>query len=180
MTTRLLGIVNGVLLLALVLFSVLAWPSLPERIPLHLGWDGRPDRWGPKSFVGWFGLPLLAVALSLLFAWLGRVLPRRPQWVNLPDFRRASDLPEPVRGQVLVLVTGFLGLVQAVMLLIFCLVQFAMYRAGWGRPAQGLLAVVSALAVLSGPFLFVVLIASYRAVVKGRTRPLRGGGLDQR
>lgn len=167
MTSRVLRVVNGLLLMGLLFFSLLAWPSLPERIPFHLGWDGRGDRWGPKSFLGWFGLPLVAVALSLLFAWLVRGLPRRPQWVNLPDFRRASDLPEPVRGQVLKLVVEFLGLIQTGVLVIFSLVQYAMYRAAMGRPAGELLVVVLVLAVLSGPILLVVLFVRYRQLVAG-------------
>jgi uncharacterized membrane protein len=49
------------------------WSELPQRFPVHWGWNGRPNRWAARNFAGVYG-PLLtgaviAATLALL-AWL--------------------------------------------------------------------------------------------------------------
>ena len=41
--------------------TVMAYPTLPERVPVHFGITGKPNAWGPRGFV--FFLPAIAVAL---------------------------------------------------------------------------------------------------------------------
>ena len=60
---------NRILLLATVVLTLLlfalsagTYPSLPEQIPMHFSATGV-DRWAPKTFLAWFGLPLLTVGL---------------------------------------------------------------------------------------------------------------------
>lgn len=46
-----------------------------QRFPVHWGLDGRPDRFGGPT-EAFLGLPAVAVALTLLFAFAPRLLPR--------------------------------------------------------------------------------------------------------
>ena len=49
----------------------LNWSSLPERIPIHFGFDGRPDRWVDSKL--WILLlPCFNLAIYILFLFIGR------------------------------------------------------------------------------------------------------------
>ncbi len=163
---RALDTVNLLLMVGMMGFAALAWPHLPDRIPLHFGLDGQPDSWGEKSLLSWFGLPASAVALALLMGWIGRLLPRHPRWANLPDGRRLSDLPEVARGPVLRMMRGFLALVQTEILMIFALIEYATYRAAMGQPSQGTMILVLVLAVMMSPVLLVVFFLGYRSALE--------------
>jgi hypothetical protein len=52
---------------ALLLLRV--WNSLPDRIPVHFGFDGRPDRWGRRR-QAWI-VPCLALAIYGVLSYLG-------------------------------------------------------------------------------------------------------------
>jgi len=41
------------------------WEFLPDRFPMHWTWSGRPDRWGEKTPIKVFFLPVLGAALAL-------------------------------------------------------------------------------------------------------------------
>ena len=43
------------------------YPELPQRIPVHWGLSGEPDRWAAKSIRTVFALPLLAIYMQGLF-----------------------------------------------------------------------------------------------------------------
>src|SRR5687767_2270424 len=43
-----------------------AYPTLPERIPVHFGFDGRPDGWGGREMI-WL-LPAVSTAVTLMNA----------------------------------------------------------------------------------------------------------------
>jgi uncharacterized membrane protein len=49
------------------------WDSLPERFPVHWGFDGRPNGWSTRSLTGVFGplliTALVAAAMALLAGW---------------------------------------------------------------------------------------------------------------
>ena len=65
-------VLAGVCLLVMFLLVALYWKQLPEQIPIHYGFDGRPDAWGGRG--GSLFLPLLGL---LTFALLtgARYLP---------------------------------------------------------------------------------------------------------
>lgn len=47
-----------------------AWATLPERVPVHFGASGEPDRWGSKGEFLW--LPLISLLLYAGLTWAGR------------------------------------------------------------------------------------------------------------
>ncbi|MBD0372504.1 MAG: DUF1648 domain-containing protein [Pyrinomonadaceae bacterium] len=50
-----------------LLFLIYYYPQLPERIPVHWDWMGRPNGWARKSFASVFFLSLMLVYLQGLF-----------------------------------------------------------------------------------------------------------------
>lgn len=62
------------LMVAPSLFLIYYYPQLPEKIPVHWDWRGRPDGWARKSFGSVFSLSLLLVYLQGLFLLLKRGL----------------------------------------------------------------------------------------------------------
>ncbi len=56
-------IITSLLILLPVVFGVVMWDKLPEKMPTHFGLDGTPDGWNSKGFAV-FGLPLIVLALD--------------------------------------------------------------------------------------------------------------------
>jgi uncharacterized membrane protein len=71
-------VVSVLVVAAMVALSAWAWTVTPAglQIAVHWGIDGRPNGFAPKSF-GFIILPCFALALSLLFAVLPAIEPRR-------------------------------------------------------------------------------------------------------
>jgi uncharacterized membrane protein len=98
-------VITVITLLALaVAISVLAWPRLPESVPVHWGLDGRPDRWGSREEGAFAMLGVLAF-LVLLFAAIPKIAPR----ASIEAFR-------PTYNVLYVCVLGFMVFVHALML----------------------------------------------------------------
>lgn len=71
--------IAGLLGLAATVYLVATnWASLPDRVPHHFTWDGRPDAWGGKGVL--IALPLIMAAV---FAGL-TALSRAPHIFNYP------------------------------------------------------------------------------------------------
>ncbi len=90
---RPLRVVAWGLALVVLLHAIATYGLLPERIPVHLGLDGMPDRFADRSLAKWLLLPLLLLVLQALFEFLARVIVRRPDLVNIPDKERYVALP---------------------------------------------------------------------------------------
>lgn len=60
---------GAVLLLTVIpsLFLIYYYPQLPEKIPVHWDWRGRPDEWARKSFGTVFFLSVMLIYLQGLF-----------------------------------------------------------------------------------------------------------------
>jgi hypothetical protein len=154
--TKLLDAINGVAVVSLWGIAVWAWPRLPERIPLHFGIDGAPDRWGAPSLVNWFLLPTMVLALNLVLLLTRRWMASDPARINLPGGGRVDELPAPARRAVVRLLASTLAVVQLLMNLVFLLVLGAQYNAAMGHPSRHLLGGVLVLSLLSGPVFLVV------------------------
>lgn len=147
---------NGALMALLWAGALWAWPRLPESIAVHFGFDGKADTWAEPTVWRWFGVPLLAVALAVLFGGLAAWTHRRPNVVNLPGGEKLSDYPTEARGPILAVVRDLLALVLTETLVILGLVQWALWSAASGDGAQYALLTILLLAMLSSPFLMIV------------------------
>jgi len=163
--------VNTVLTLGLVGFAAWAWPKLPARIPTHFGPDGRADAWTETTLGSWFVLPALALLIVVFVGGFRWVMPRKPDWVNLPDKTKLSTLPAAARAPILEMVSGFLALIQTEILVIFALIQLATFRTAQGLESQGLMILVLLIAILTSPFLLVVFFLRLQGAMK-RSREL--------
>ena len=72
-------VVQWVLIGAMFVLAVVLWPSAPDRIPVHWGPSGEPDRYGGKV-EGLLVLPLLTLGVYLLMLLLPKVDPGRDNY----------------------------------------------------------------------------------------------------
>ena len=97
-------LVNVGILAVLFGISIDWWGKLPERIAVHYGADGAPDRWAGPGPGSWFALPLVAATLTAFFLVL-RVLKgiseRFPWIVSLPSRKTFLELPPQARARVI-------------------------------------------------------------------------------
>lgn len=119
--------------------AVALWPEVPDRIPLHFGPDGTPDRWGERSVLGWFGLPLVVLAMAAgaegLLSWtLAR--PEAP-YLNLPSKEAILALPPERRAPVWDRVRSLIYAVMATCVLAFALIQGGIWVEAHGANGQG-------------------------------------------
>lgn len=62
--------------------NIARYPTLPDRIPIHFGFDGTPDSWAAKSIWSVFGVLIIAASVVVLLTALSFVAARfttRPQ-----------------------------------------------------------------------------------------------------
>ena len=106
-----LQILGLLVLLAVTVFILSRWQTLPEEIPSNFGISGQADSFAPKSSL----ISMLAVA------WVGyvlfTVLSYFPRFWNLPvrspRAYRIAGYIMPVLGLVLALIFGWVGLCSA-------------------------------------------------------------------
>ena len=73
-----------VLMAADLVYGVVSWSAMPERVPVHWGLSGQPDGFGP-AWVNAIGMSLLAFALYALLLFLPLVDPRRRNYALFGD-----------------------------------------------------------------------------------------------
>ena len=73
-----LEIISFLALLTYLIFVISEWSGVPQIIPDHFDWAGKPDSWGSKGILP----PMLYVALFIYI--LLSVLSRYPGAINFP------------------------------------------------------------------------------------------------
>lgn len=66
-----------VLVALMFVVGVVAYPQLPQRIPMHWGASGQIDGWGTKSLLTVFFAPILTLAVYLLLWFVPYLDPQR-------------------------------------------------------------------------------------------------------
>jgi immunity protein, SdpI family len=69
------------ILAGMFLLAALNWNAVPDRIPVHWGLSGQPDRWGGR-FEGLLLLPLIALAIYLILLFIPRIDPGRANYAS--------------------------------------------------------------------------------------------------
>lgn len=103
------------------------WPDLPDRVPVHFGLDGTPDRYADRSAGVWFVLPVLGTVLWSLFALGLPALVRRLArtnsiWLNIPRRDAFRSLPTDARLRVVADLAGLLRLIGAELVVLFAII----------------------------------------------------------
>jgi uncharacterized membrane protein len=153
MTMRIVHTINIALLLALIGLSLNAFPDLPERIPLHFGSGGEPDRWGDRTLLSWLLLPLIAAGTVVLLYGVGAFIPSRPQSFNVPDKQKLLALPPHLQRWVMSGVVNMLHVLALTMLVMFCGLQYGAWESAHTGEASGVLMGSVAFSLVVTPFL---------------------------
>ncbi len=90
------------------------WNDLPSRVPVHFGWNGQPDGFGPKSIL--LVLPATALILYLVLS----VVVRFPEYFNFPVPVNDSN-----RQALRDLAINMIGWLKAEVMCIFAWLMFA-------------------------------------------------------
>lgn len=142
--------------LALLAWTAWLWPDVPDRVPVHFGASGDPDRWAERSVLSWFGLSLVGLALTAgldLVATWARRHPDAPG-LNLPNKADILALPPPQREVVMGHVMDLLYATGIACLFALALIQLGMWTTAAGDDgsawvlAGGIAALVLPLGVL--------------------------------
>lgn len=141
---------------ALALFSVATYSTLPELIPQHFDSAGNITSSTGKSPWSWAMVPIIAVATQALLAGLGSLLPRQPELFNFSEKERFLKLPEEYRGPVIERMREILDVTSAFTVVVFGIVQFMIWRAALGTPANGLVVWLIVVSVLFAPGVFML------------------------
>lgn len=136
-------VLNALLLALLIGGSLAVFPELPERYASHFRMDGTPDGWSRKSLLGWMLLPLIGLATAALQYGIAAYLPRQPRWLNIPQKERLLALPPERQRPVLAHAARMLHWMTAMVLALFLLIAFDMYRGAMsGTGGRGFTVVV--------------------------------------
>lgn len=95
----------------------IAWPYLPERMPLHFGFTGRVTSWVQSSSALWFLLPAVALAITAFI--LAASGPPEAWKLSAADMKRFRLLSADAQAQVrdtferntLIVLMLFLGMI---------------------------------------------------------------------
>lgn len=83
---KILDLINIIILLYIWAVSAIQYPTLPQSIPTHFGFDGNADSYGSKLTL--FTIPAIATALFFLLKYLSGN-PDSPL-LNIPDKMRQN------------------------------------------------------------------------------------------
>jgi hypothetical protein len=132
---------NVLLLAGYAWWAARVYDRLPDRIPMHFGASGAPDRWAETTFWNWTFLVLVAVGVvGLTYGsasaslWAAR---RHPHWVNVPDKERFLALDADDRVFVVQPVCHLLYWLSAGVIVLFWLIQSWSFQVATGA-AEGL------------------------------------------
>lgn len=125
-------IVPLILLLLFYIISLLLYPQLPERYPVHFGLSGEPDSWMRKSLLNWFLLPLFSTALTLLMLGIGKLTRRYPKYMNIPSKEIFLALDDAAKESIY-REFDMVGYVTNIVLIpLFMILQASMYLVALG------------------------------------------------
>ena len=82
MTNKITLVIGGILVALNLIAGFLAYPHLPEKVPVHWNIAGEVDRWG-SSWQGAFMIPLIILGLYLLFIFLPKIDPKKKSYIQM-------------------------------------------------------------------------------------------------
>jgi immunity protein, SdpI family len=98
--------VNLAMLAAMLAAAAWSWSSAGDHLPVHWGASGQPDRYGGR-FEALLTLPLMAIALYLLFLALPAIDPGRA------NYARFSGAYDTVRTAIVAFLAALYGVILA-------------------------------------------------------------------
>jgi uncharacterized membrane protein len=129
---RRVHLLNGAMLVWIWAFTLLKWPDLPEKIPVHFAASGAPDGWTSGSWEHWFLLPLASLALTLVLYGSAALAARYPRFANIPRKQLILALTPAERKPILDLVTELVYRIAVLVNIQFSLMQLGTYQVAKG------------------------------------------------
>lgn len=163
------------LVVVLWIGAAVAWPALPDVIPQHIGASGEVTT-TPKSIESWFFLPGLATLTLALLVGVSRVVRARPAFLNIPGREKLMALPPERQAPVLARSVELIDGTIVIMLFIFCVVQYGLWRVAHGGSSESMLVVVLPLAVLSTPLVLGIWLPRITNELDRQVQAHRAGG----
>ena len=134
---RFLFRINAALVALHAAIAILVLPSVPERIPLHFGLSGQPDRWADGDPVTWLLLPMVSAFTAFVIWGSTRLALRQPHLWNVPDRDRFLRMTPQERAPVIDSLLRFLGWTALAVTALFAVLHVGVYRVAVGN-ATGL------------------------------------------
>ena len=72
-------VIPGIIVALTLIFTAIVYPSLPERIATHWGFNGEADGWSSRELGSWL-MPLIMFAVWVLLRFLPRIDPLRENY----------------------------------------------------------------------------------------------------
>ncbi|WP_373550614.1 DUF1648 domain-containing protein [Haliscomenobacter sp.] len=120
-----IGIMALLLMCLQVYLVVQYWPDLPERLPTHYNFQGKPDAYGAKSSI--LFLPLLGVGIFVMTT----VVAMYPQSMNLP-----VKVTDENREQLYAKGTRFVHILRFLISVLFAYILWGTIGVGLGWQNQ--------------------------------------------
>ncbi len=117
---------NFILLAGLIIFSIVVWNELPDKIPSNFDIEGNPDSYMDK--IVWIALPLLALVLTVLMYLSTKLVTKYPGLMNIPKKKDFFKLPKNEQLPILHYFNGFIVLTAVPMNAIFFTIQVGIYE----------------------------------------------------
>jgi uncharacterized membrane protein len=162
---KLWRVVQGVLVLHLLL-AIVAWFTLPPRIPTHFGATGKAGAWASTSIVFWFSLVATSAGLSLMMHFI--TMPRAKSVWNIGEKERFLQLAPKQQAPVLELMRIFGAFSALCVNVVFLTLNLGMYLAAQGY-TKGLPWWINVI-IFGAPISLVLGIIPWDAAVKREVR----------
>lgn len=111
------------------------WSKLPQRVPIHFDFAGQPTTWARTSVLSWFGLPLLAAAITVLLYGIARASTGTPELWNIPERERFLALPSAARAPIIAYLHRLTAWAALLVTFTFITIHVGVYQTATGRSA---------------------------------------------
>lgn len=122
-------LLNLLLIGALFAGSMMVYPRIPERYPVHFGLSGQPDAWATRSLLSWLMVPLAAAGTALILEAATRLGGRHPELLSVPEKARFLALTPAERAPIVQRLQRFLALTALMTTAVLGIVQAGIYHA---------------------------------------------------
>ncbi|MCI8991452.1 MAG: DUF1648 domain-containing protein [Eubacterium sp.] len=120
---RILNILCLIIMVGMVLFLAAVWFEIPDKIPMHYGFDGTIDRWGAKSEI--IIMPVVTGGMYIFLTFIERV----PQIWNI-----GVEVTKENKERIYSLVLHLISTIKFIVICIFTYLSVKI-AIGGGLPA---------------------------------------------
>lgn len=136
----LIGVLGGIIALS---YAAMHYAELPDRVPTHFGFSGRPDAWRAKSFWTVMLLPLLTLVMGVGLGGMVFFTARAKRALRFPQTKISVEAQVRFRQAV----ARFLGVIALLVTAMLTLGSVSSVRVGLGLD-EGLSPIMMALTLV--------------------------------